>query len=196
DTIVGDVASLRNVKYVIALDGDTDLPRDAARELAATLAHPLNRPVYDAKLGRVSAGYGILQPRVAITMASSGASRFARLFAGEPGVDLYTRAVSDIYQDVFGEGSFVGKGIYDLDAFRQALAGRLPDNRILSHDLLEGAYARSGLVSDILLFEDYPSTYAADVIRRHRWTRGDWQITPWLSGRVPSASGRSTANSI
>jgi cyclic beta-1,2-glucan synthetase len=196
DTIVGDAASLANVKYVIALDGDTDLPRDAAKELAATLAHPLNRPVYDEKLGRVSAGYGILQPRVAISMASSGASRFARLFAGEPGVDLYTRAVSDVYQDVFGEGSFVGKGIYDLDMFRQALGSRLPSNRILSHDLLEGAYARSGLVSDILLFEDYPATYAADVIRRYRWTRGDWQITPWLSNRVPNGSGVRTDNSI
>jgi cyclic beta-1,2-glucan synthetase len=196
DTIVGDVASLANTKYVIALDADTDLPRDAARELAGTLAHPLNRPVYDEKLGRVSAGYGVLQPRVAISMASSGASRFARLFAGEPGVDLYTRAVSDIYQDVFGEGSFVGKGIYDVDMFRQALGGRLPSNRILSHDLLEGAYARSGLVSDILLFEDYPSTYAADVIRRYRWTRGDWQITPWLSNRVPSDNGHRAHNAI
>ncbi|MEO8182825.1 MAG: glucoamylase family protein, partial [Deltaproteobacteria bacterium] len=196
DTIVGDASSLANVKFVIALDGDTDLPRDAAKELAGTLAHPLNRPVYDEKLGRVSAGYGILQPRVAISMASSEASRFARLFAGEPGVDMYTRAVSDVYQDVFGEGSFVGKGIYDLDAFQQALSGRLPPNRILSHDLLEGAYARSGLVSDVLLFEDYPATYAADVIRRYRWTRGDWQITPWLSRRVPSGNGHRVRNSI
>ena len=111
-----------------------------------------------------------MQPRVAITMMSARRSGFARLFAGEPGVDPYTRAVSDLYQDVFGEGSFVGKGIYDVDAFQQALAGKLPENRVLSHDLLEGAYARAGLVSDVLLFEDYPTAYSVDVARRQRWT--------------------------
>jgi cyclic beta-1,2-glucan synthetase len=196
DTILGDLASLQGVKYVIALDSDTDLPRDAARHLAGTIAHPLNRPVFDDKRGRVSAGYGILQPRVAIKLASAGATRFARLFAGEPGIDPYTRAVSDVYQDVFGEGSFVGKGLYDVDAFTRALHGKLPSNRILSHDLLEGAYARSGLVSDVLLFEDYPASYAADVSRRYRWLRGDWQITPWLTGRVPNAAQQSVRNPI
>jgi cyclic beta-1,2-glucan synthetase len=196
DTIAGDLESLQGVRYVIALDSDTDLPRDAARQLVGTIAHPLNRPVYDEKLGRVSAGYGILQPLVAISMASTCASRFARLFAGEPGIDPYTRAVSNVYQDVFGEGSFVGKGLYDIDAVQKALGGRLPENRILSHDLLEGAYARSGLASDILLFEDYPSTYAADVSRRYRWIRGDWQILPWVSRRVPDAAKRSVPNPI
>jgi cyclic beta-1,2-glucan synthetase len=194
DRVIGDIERLGAVRYVIVLDSDTQLPRDAARQLASTLAHPLNRPSYDAERGRVTAGYGILQPRVAITMASSSASRFARLFASEPGIDPYTRAVSDVYQDVFDEGSFVGKGIYDVDAVRQALDSRLPENRILSHDLLEGAYARSGLVSDITLFEDFPSTYAADVSRRYRWMRGDWQITPWLTRRVPRADGRTEPN--
>src|SRR6185503_5806846 len=122
---------------------------------------PLNRPVYDERLGRVTAGYSILQPRIGVTVPSAARSHFARLFAGDSGIDPYTRAVADVYQDVFDEGSFVGKGIYDVDAFRQALDGRLPQNRILSHDLLAGAYARSGLVSDVMLFEDYPSTYAA-----------------------------------
>ena len=196
DAIVGERTPLTGVKYVIALDSDTQLPRDSARELAGTLAHPLNRPGFDARLGRVSEGYTILQPRVAITMASARSTRFASLFAGEPGIDPYTRAVSDVYQDVFDEGSFVGKGIYDVDAFIQATAGRLPENRVLSHDLLEGAYARAGLVSDVLLFEDFPSAYAADVSRRYRWTRGDWQIASWLLGRVPGEAGRRTRNPL
>ena len=144
-TIVGEASQLRDVKYVIVLDSDTQLPRDAARELSATLAHPLNRPRFDPQRGRVVEGHGILQPRVAITMASSRRSRFAALFTGDPGIDPYTRVVSDVYQDAFDEGSFVGKGIYDVDAFQQALAGKLPDDRVLSHDLLEGAYARAGL---------------------------------------------------
>ncbi len=195
-TIVGDVEHLRGVRYVIALDSDTQLPRDAARELVATMAHPLNRPRFDATLGRVVEGYAILQPRVAITMASARRSGFTRLFAGEPGIDPYTRAVSDVYQDVFGEGSFVGKGIYDVDAFQQALAGKLPENRVLSHDLLEGAYARAGLVSDVLLFEDYPTAYSVDVGRRQRWTRGDWQLTAWLYGQVPGGAGGRAHNPI
>jgi cyclic beta-1,2-glucan synthetase len=196
DAIVGDVQRLQSVKYVIALDSDTQLPRDSARQLVGTSAHPLNRPLYDDHLGRVTRGYSILQPRVAITMASASRSRFARLFAGDPGIDPYTRAVSDVYQDVFDEGSFVGKGIYDVDAFEGALAGRLPENRILSHDLLEGAYGRAGLVSDVILVEDYPSTYAADVSRRHRWMRGDWQITPWLGSGAPDGDGRRVRNPI
>ena len=152
----------------------------SARQLTGTMAHPLNRPHYDDRRGRVTEGYGILQPRVGISMPSANRSRFARLFAGEPGIDPYTHAVSDIYQDVFEEGSFVGKGIYDLAVFEQAIGGVLPENRVLSHDLLEGAYARSGLVSDVLLIEEFPSSYPADVSRRYRWIRGDWQIAPWL----------------
>ncbi|MCX5658526.1 MAG: cyclic beta 1-2 glucan synthetase [Planctomycetota bacterium] len=186
--VVGPVDRLKGVKYVITLDSDTQLPRESARELVATLAHPLNRPRYDEKSGRVVDGYTILQPRVGVSMPSANRSRYARLFAGEPGIDPYTRAVSDVYQDVFGEGSFIGKGIYDVDAFATAVGGRLPENRILSHDLLEGALARSGLVSDVVLFEDYPASFIADVSRRHRWIRGDWQIMPWLLRRCPITS--------
>ena len=194
-TIAGPVEQLADIKYVIALDADTGLPRDAARLLASTIAHPLNRPCFDEARGRVTQGYGILQPRVGVTMDSIARSRFARLFGGRAGIDPYTRAVSDVYQDVFDEGSFVGKGIYDVDAVQRALRGRLPDNRVLSHDLLESAYARSGLVSDILLVEDFPSSHAADVARRHRWIRGDWQIMAWLWRRVPGQTGRA-ANPI
>ncbi|MDX2024039.1 MAG: glucoamylase family protein [Deltaproteobacteria bacterium] len=194
--IVGPKAQMANIKYVVALDADTQLPRDAARLLVGTLAHPLNRPVFD-DAGRVVSGYSILQPGLGITMPSARRSLFSRLFAGESGIDPYTRAVSDIYQDLFDEGSFVGKGIYDVDALRKALRNRFPENRILSHDLLEGAHARAGLVSDVVLFEDYPYAHAADVSRRSRWIRGDWQITPWLWPRVPSAaSGQRLRNPL
>ncbi|HEY1814510.1 MAG TPA: glucoamylase family protein [Kofleriaceae bacterium] len=184
-TVAGPLERLDKIAYVIVLDSDTELPRDAARELAGTLGHPLNRPVFDEARGRVTEGYAILQPRVGVTLDSVGQSRFSKLFAGEPGIDPYTRAVSDVYQDLFGEGSFIGKGIYDVDAIRRALGGKLPDNRVLSHDLLEGAYGRAGLVSDVIVFEDYPATYAVDATRRSRWIRGDWQIARWLLRRVP-----------
>jgi cellobiose phosphorylase len=196
DTIVGPVQRLRDVRYVITLDCDTQLPRDSARQLAGAIAHPLNRPHYDEQLGRVTDGYSILQPRVGVSMPSAGRSRFARLFSGEAGIDPYTRAVSDVYQDLFAEGSFIGKGVYDIDALQRAIGGRFPENRILSHDLLEGAYARAGLISDVILFEDYPSTYLADVSRRYRWIRGDWQIAAWLRSRAPSADGEVVANPI
>jgi cyclic beta-1,2-glucan synthetase len=183
--IVGDTSVLAGVRYVITLDTDTQLPRDAARQFAGAMAHPLNRPEYDEGAGRVVAGYGVLQPRVGISLPAASRSRHARLYSGEAGIDPYTRAVSDVYQDVFGEGSFIGKGIYDVDAFERALGGRLPDNRVLSHDLLEGCYARAGLLSDALLFEDYPSRYSADATRRYRWIRGDWQLAGWLLRQVP-----------
>jgi hypothetical protein len=184
-SVVGDVDSLPATRYVIVLDSDTLLPRDAGRTLVATMAHPLNRPTYDEHLGRVTRGYSILQPRVGVSMASAGRTRFSQLFAGEPGIDPYTRAVSDVYQDLFEEGSFIGKGIYDVDMMQRALAGRLPENRVLSHDLLEGAYARCGLVGDVLLVEEHPASHRVDLSRRSRWTRGDWQIAPWISPRVP-----------
>ena len=134
---------------------------------------------------RVVEGYGILQPRVAVSLPGTTRSRYARLYGSEPGIDPYTRAVSDVYQDLFHEGSFIGKGIYDVDAFEQALAGRFPENRILSHDLLEGCYARAGLLSDVQVYEEYPARYSADVSRRHRWIRGDWQILRWALASVP-----------
>ena len=194
--IVGRTAVLSEVKYVITLDTDTHLPRDSAREFVATLAHPLNRARYDERRGIVVDGYGILQPRMAVNLPSTNRSRYARLCSSEPGLDPYTRAVSDVYQDLFAEGSFIGKGIYDVDAFESALKGRFPDNRILSHDLLEGCYARAGLLSDVQLYEDYPSRYSADVSRRHRWIRGDWQIAAWLFSRVPGSGGAKLANPL
>jgi cyclic beta-1,2-glucan synthetase len=194
--IVGPIDCLAGNRYVITLDSDTHLPRDSARQLVGTMAHPLNKPFYDAILGRVTKGYGILQPRVGISMSSANRSRFARLFAGEAGIDPYTQAVSDVYQDLFSEGSFIGKGIYDVDTFQQAVGGRLPDNRVLSHDLLEGAFARSGLVSDVMLFEDYPTSYLAECSRRSRWIRGDWQILLWLLPRVPQGAGKWQKNSL
>jgi cellobiose phosphorylase len=187
---VGRVADPAGVRYVITLDADTQLPRDAARLLVATMAHPLNRARYDAALGRVTEGYGILQPRVSASLAGASRSRYARLQGEQAGIDPYTRMVSDLYQDLFGEGSFIGKGIYDVDAFEQALRGRFPENRVLSHDLLEGCYARCGVVSDVQLFEEYPARYAADVSRRHRWIRGDWQLAGWLRRRAPGGGGR------
>jgi len=183
--IVGDTSILGSIQYVITLDTDTQLPRDAARTLIGNIAHPLNRPVYDADKGRIVEGYAILQPRASISLTSSARSRFSKLFAGESGIDPYTREVSDLYQDVFGEGSFIGKGIYDVDAFRQAVDGRFPDNLILSHDLLESGYARSALVTDVDLIEEHPESYAIEASRRHRWIRGDWQLAGWLLPTVP-----------
>jgi len=194
--IIGDLALLPRIQYVITLDTDTQLPRDAARQLAATMAHPLNRPVYDTKKGLITEGYTILQPRVAVSLPSAQRSRFVKLFSGTPGIDPYTRTGSDVYQDVFHEGSFVGKGIYDVDAFERAVGGKFPENRILSHDLLEGSYARAALVSDVQFFEDFPSRYSADARRRHRWMRGDWQIATWLLPRLPGADVRQTQNPL
>lgn len=190
--VVGNTDGLTNVRYVITLDTDTELPRDAARKFVATMAHPLNRAQYDQTHQRVSDGYGILQPRVAVSLPGAEASRYEQLCGGETGIDPYTRTVSDVYQDIFGEGSFIGKGIYDVDAFEHALNSRMPENRILSHDLLEGCYARAGLLSDVQLYETYPSRYSADVSRRHRWIRGDWQIASWLLPTVPGARDAST----
>jgi len=194
--LIGDIAILAGVKYVITLDTDTQLPREAAQQFVGAMAHPLNRAVYDPVLGRVRAGYGILQPRVSASLPVANQSRYARLNSGEPGIDPYTRAVSDVYQDAFQEGSFVGKGIYDVAAFEQALAGRFPENRILSHDLLEGCHARAGLLSDVQLYEEYPARYGADVDRRYRWIRGDWQLVAWLLPSAPDAQGRWQRNPL
>src|SRR5665213_2034134 len=185
--VVGDTRPLLAVRYVITLDADTQLPRDSASSVIATMAHALNRPRFGSGARRdvVVDGYGILQPRVGLSLPSTNRSGYARLYGGEPGIDPYTRAVSDVYQDLFGEGSFIGKGIYDVDAFERSLADRLPENRILSHDLLEGCFARSGLLSDVQLLEESPTRYRADVARRYRWIRGDWQLIGWLGRRLP-----------
>jgi len=194
--VVGDIAALSPIRHVITLDTDTELPRDAARAMVATLAHPLNRACFDAQRRRVTRGYGILQPRMGATLAAANRSHYAELCSSEPGIDPYTRAASDVYQDLFHEGSFIGKGIYDVDAFESALADRLPENRILSHDLLEGCYARSGLLNDVHLYEEYPPSYAADVKRQRRWIRGDWQVAHWLLPWVPDAQGQSQPNPL
>ncbi|MEP7151996.1 MAG: glucoamylase family protein, partial [Nitrospira sp.] len=195
-TVIGKTDILSTVRYVITLDTDTQLPRDSARQFVAAMAHPLNRPRYDLGAQRVTEGYGILQPRVAVSLPGTNRSRYARLNASEPGIDPYTRAVSDVYQDLFGEGSFIGKGIYEVDAFERALKHRFPENRILSHDLLEGSYARAGLLSDVQLYEEYPARYSADVARRYRWIRGDWQIARWAFPQVPGPNGRRQNNPL
>jgi cellobiose phosphorylase len=194
--IVGDTSELESIRYVITLDTDTQLPRDAAAQFIATMQHPLNRPRVDTARGRVVEGYGILQPRVAVSLPSENASRYEKLCGGEPGIDPYTRTVSDVYQDVFFEGSFIGKGIYDVDVFEQVLGHRLPENQILSHDLLEGCYLRAGLLSDAQLYEEYPARYTDDVSRRQRWIRGDWQLISWLLGSVPGQSGKRERNPL
>jgi len=178
--VIGDAEAYTSVKYVITLDTDTQLPRDAAWKMAGTLAHPLNQALFSEKKQRVIDGYAILQPRVSNSLPGDMSSVYARLHGNEPGTDPYTRAVSDVYQDLFAEGSFIGKGIYDVAAFEKALHKRFPDNRILSHDLLESCYARSGLITDVQLYEEYPMQYIADMRRRHRWIRGDWQIASWI----------------
>jgi cyclic beta-1,2-glucan synthetase len=194
--VEGGVEGLANIRYVITLDADTQLPRDAARQFIATMAHPLNHPQLDPTGSRVVEGYGILQPRVSTALPHENASRYEHLCGGEPGIDPYTRTVSDVYQDLFGEGSFVGKGIYEVDTFERVLGGRLPDNKVLSHDLLEGCYLRAGLLSDGQLYESYPGKYSDDVSRRHRWIRGDWQLAGWLRSTVPGAEGKREPNRL
>jgi cyclic beta-1,2-glucan synthetase len=194
--VKGDVSILGSIRYVITLDSDTHLPMEAARRLVGTLSHPLNRPRFDAARRRVTEGYGVLQPRVQVSVESANGTTFAQVFSGYVGIDPYTTAVSDVYQDLFHEGSYVGKGIYDVDAFQAALAGRVPENRLLSHDLFEGFYARAGLCTDIELVDDYPSNYLAFSARQHRWVRGDWQIVRWLWRTVPDASGRAVPNTL
>lgn len=189
--IVQDGATelLAQMRYVITLDADTQLPRDVGRALIGTLAHPLNQAVIDPRTRRVVHGYGILQPRVSIALPDARRSRFAQLFSGNVGIDPYTTAVSDVYMDLFGEGIYAGKGIYDPAALRATLAHRFPDNQLLSHDLIEGSYARTGLLSDAELLDSYPATYAAFAARQHRWIRGDWQIAAWLLPWTPSGRG-------
>jgi len=187
--LAGDPGILRLIRYCITLDSDTRLPRDAARQLIGVAEHPLNRPRFDAKLGRVVEGYGVLQPRVSVTMASAAGSLFARAYAGHTGVDPYTTAVSDTYQDLFAEGIFTGKGLYDVDTFSAALEGRVADNAMLSHDLFEGLFARCALVSDVEVVDDFPSSVLAHARRQHRWVRGDWQILFCLLPVVPTSHG-------
>ncbi len=186
-----------DVRYVVTLDADTRLPMGALGRLVGTIAHPLNQPTFDPLTGRVTHGYGVLQPRITPTLpAERGGSVFQRIFSGSAGIDPYASAVSDVYQDLFKEGSFTGKGIYDIDAFEAALEGRVPENSLLSHDLFEGVFARAGLVTDVELFDEFPANYLVSASRQHRWARGDWQLLPWILGRARDATGRRGRTSI
>ncbi|HSP83131.1 MAG TPA: glucoamylase family protein, partial [Gillisia sp.] len=178
------------VQFVITLDADTKLPPDTAKKLISTIAHPLNRAWYDADKEKITKGYSIIQPRISFSPESARKTWFSKIFSGNVGIDPYSAAVSDIYQDLSGEAIFTGKGIYDVRAFHRVLCNRFPENRILSHDLLESTYLRTGLATDIELFDDYPSTYINYAKRVHRWTRGDWQIAAWVFSRVPGQDGK------
>ena len=192
---LGDPGRLADVRFVITLDSDTQLPHATARRMVETLAHPLNQPRFDPD-GRISGGYTIIQPRVSPTLTSTSASTFSRLFADAVGIDPYTRAVSDVYQDLSGEGSYHGKGIYDVRAFSRVLSGRFPEAWVLSHDLLEGAHVRVGLASDIELYDEFPQGYQSYSSRAHRWIRGDWQIAGWVFPSVPQALGGRGSNRL
>ena len=190
-TFLAPPAVPADIRYVITLDADTRLPRETVGRLIGKMAHPLNQPRLDTGLGRVVEGYGILQPRVtpALPVGREG-SLFLRVFSSATGIDPYAAAVSDVYQDLFGEGTYTGKGIYDVDALEAAMAGRVPESTLLSHDLFEGIFARAGLASDVEVVEDFPARYDVAALRHHRWARGDWQLLPWIFGRGPLADRR------
>jgi cyclic beta-1,2-glucan synthetase len=192
----GDLNALTHAQYVITLDSDTQLPRGTAHTMIGAMAHPLNRAVIDPELRIVTEGYGIMQPRVGVSVQSASRSRLAATYSGQTGFDIYTRAISDVYQDLFGEGIFTGKGIYEINALHAVLDRRFPRNALLSHDLIEGSYARVGLTTDVEVIDDYPSHYSAYSRRKHRWLRGDWQIAQWLFSKVPDESGRYVPNPI
>ncbi len=179
------------VRYIITLDADTRVPRGAVARLVGTMAHPLNQPRFSREEGRIVEGYGIVQPRITPTLpANREGSLFQKIFSGPSGMDPYAFAVSDVYQDLFEEGTYTGKGIYDIDAFEEALDSKVVDNALLSHDLLEGIFARAALASDSELFEEFPSHYGASAARQHRWARGDWQLLPWLFGNGGRSRGK------
>ena len=178
--------NLPKIKYVITLDSDTDLVLNTAFELVGTMAHILNKP--EIKNGIVVKGHALLQPRVGVNLDVSHKNLFTKIFAGAGGIDNYTNAISDVYQDNFGEGIFTGKGIYDVEVFSKILKDEIPENKVLSHDLLEGSYLRCGLVTDIMLMDGYPTKYASFMNRLSRWTRGDWQIIGWIKSKLNQLS--------
>lgn len=194
--LVGHPDDLRTVRFVITLDADTQLPHDTARHLVETLAHPLNRPRLSADGRAIVSGYTIIQPRVSTTLPGAMATYFTSLFTDAKGTDFYTKAVSDVYQDLFNESIFHGKAIYDLHAFHGVLSKRFPDSTLLSHDLIEGCHVRVALASDIELFEQFPVNYQAFSSRQHRWFRGDWQIVHWIFPKVPAKDGQLVPNPL
>ncbi len=191
----GDARRLADTPFVLTLDSDTRLPRDSAARLVGTLAHPLNRPEI-GRGGRIRRGYSVLQPRIEILPDAGGGTAFSRVYGRVEGLDLYAHAAFDIYQDLFDVGIFAGKGIYDVAAFEASLTGRTPDNTLLSHDLFEGIHGRAGLVADVILLEDFPTHPVAYGLRAHRWIRGDWQLLPWLSSRVPAEGDEQRRNRL
>ncbi len=192
----GNLEILRRVRYIITLDSDTQLPRGTAAQMVGAIAHPLNRAIIDPQSRIVTEGYGLLQPRVGVSVSSASRSRLASIYSGQTGFDIYARAVSDAYQDLYGEGIFTGKGIYEVSTFHAVLDRRFPRNSLLSHDLIEGSYARVGLATDIEVIDDYPSHYSAYTRRKHRWVRGDWQIAQWMFSKVPDETGKFVPNPI
>ncbi|NSW91494.1 MAG: glycosyl transferase [Firmicutes bacterium] len=191
-----EFSDIPRIKYVITLDADTRMPIGTAKTLVGTIAHPMNRAIIDKKKGIVIEGYGIFQPRINISITSASISFFTKVFAGQGGIDPYTTAVSDVYQDLFGEGIFTGKGIYELDVFQEVLKKAIPENSVLSHDLLEGCYARACLVTDVELVDGYPARYNSFSMRLHRWVRGDWQLVPWLGRIVKDREGNLVRNPL
>lgn len=187
--------NLPKIKYIITLDADTNLTLNSGLELIGAMAHVLNKPVANNE-GVVSEGYGIMQPRVGVGLLESRRSLFTQIYANDGGVDLYANAISDIYQDNFGEGIYTGKGIYDLKTFSQVLKNEIPENTVLSHDLLEGNYLRCGLASDIVLLDGYPYKYNSYISRQHRWIRGDWQIIRWLKKYIRDKDGNKKVNPL
>ncbi|HAK63976.1 MAG TPA: cellobiose phosphorylase, partial [Alphaproteobacteria bacterium] len=192
----GNLEALRGVRFVVTLDADTILPPGSVSRLAGALAHPLNIAKFDENNGRVRSGYTIIQPRVEISPLTGSRSLFTQLYAGDTAIDIYSRAVSDVYQDLFGSGIFVGKGIYEVASFHRSLQGRTPENALLSHDLFEGVHGRTALASDIVLYEGFPSEYREYTRRWHRWVRGDWQLLPWLAAQAPGQNGTRLANRL
>ncbi|SET37424.1 Cellobiose phosphorylase [Natronincola peptidivorans] len=196
-TIVsGDIENLKEVKYAITIDADTQLPIDAAKKLIGIASHPLNKPIIDEKKRIVTEGYGLIQPRIGVNIESANKSFFSKTFASPGGIDSYSVANSDVYQDLFGTGIFTGKGIYHIETFNKVLKEAIPDHTILSHDLLEGSYVRAGLATDFQLIDDYPSKYSGYMIRLHRWVRGDWQLTKWLFPTIKNRQGETVKNPL
>lgn len=195
-TVSGSISNLRGIKYILTIDADTQLPIDTARKLIGIASHPLNKPIIDEKTGVVIEGYGLIQPRIGIDIASTNKSTFTKIFAGQGGIDSYTTANSDAYQDLFGTGIFTGKGIYDMEVFDRVLKDAIPEHTVLSHDLLEGSYIRTGLATDFELIDGYPSKYSAYMMRLHRWVRGDWQLIRWLSPTVINRRGEKFKNPL